>query len=195
MPEKCINNSRRWLILAAVILASGCTPLTVSRNSEKPIPVQLRVDDAAYWLDEWYRVIRLPNDQYKAALAAREANFASKPGPRSRLRLALLLAEGKPSGLDRARALKLVKGLEPDAADSTKALALLLENRLASLQKVKKSKASGKTSKESEKTSKESGKADTSKDLQAAQARIKELEQQLHDLTAIEQNIQERAKQ
>lgn len=183
-----MNNSGRWLILALVLLASGCTPLTLSRNSEKPIPVQLRVDDAAYWLDEWYRVIQLPDDQYKTALAAREANFASKPGPRSRLRLALLLAEGKPLGLDRPRALKLVKGLEPGATDSAKALALLLENRLTQLKKVKKPKAPPKPLKES-------GKADTSKELQAAQQRIKELEQQLHDITAIEQNIQERATQ
>ena len=188
MPEKIHNNISVLLVVLAALLVNGCAPLTVARNAEKPIPIQLRVDDAAYWLDEWYRTIRLPGDQYKAALEAREASFRSHPGPRSRLRLALLLAEGKPSGLDLPRALKLVKELEPGAADSAKALALLLEKRLAGLLKVKKPKKSVKVKNHAEKP-------DLSKELQAARQRIKELEQQLHDLTEIEQNIQERTKQ
>lgn len=191
MPEKIINISSLLVIMFALLVTTGCAPLTVARNTERPIPIQLRVDDAAYWLEEWYRTIRLPGDQYQAALEAREASFKSHPGPRSRLRLALLLADGKPSGLDLPRALKLVRGLEPEAADSAKALALLLEKRLVSLLSVKKPKPS----KTSVKTKNDKEKAELSKELQAAQLRIKELEQQLHDLTEIEQNIQERTKQ
>ncbi len=195
MLERILNNHRLCLIFGVAFLANGCAPMTLDRNTQKPIPIQLRVDDAAYWLDEWYRAIQLPVDQYQAALDAREAGFTKNPGPRTRLRLVLLLAEGKPAGLDRPRALALIKGLEPSATNSAKALALLLENKLTSQKTVKISKAPRRKSKAAEENSKDSGEMDLNMDLKAAKLRIKELEQQLHDITAIEQNIQERANQ
>jgi hypothetical protein len=178
------------LIFMATWIVSGCAPITIDRTSERPIPIHLRVDDAAYWLEEWYRAVQLPEEQYKVALEAREADFVSHPGPRSRLRLALLLAEGKASGLNRPRAQKLLKALEVDASGSAKALAGLLGDRLSARKTVKKPKKPKKS-----KGSKDTKKQDESKDLESAKLRIKELEQQLHELTIIEQNIQDRTKQ
>ena len=191
MPEKVITKALMpFLIFMVVWVVSGCAPITIDRTSERPIPIHLRVDDAAYWLEEWYRAVQLPDDQYKVALDAREADFASHPGPRSRLRLALLLAEGKASGLNRPRAQKLLKALEVDATGSAKALASLLVDKLSERKAVKKSKKPKKS-----KGSKDTKKQDESKDLESARLRIKELEQQLHELTIIEQNIQDRTKQ
>ncbi|MEE9421762.1 MAG: hypothetical protein V3V50_01255 [Gammaproteobacteria bacterium] len=188
MPEKVILKVLTPLVIFMLAgMLAGCAPITIDRGSERPIPIHLRVDDAAYWLVEWYRAVQLPAEQYKVALEAREADFSSRPATRSRLRLALLLAEGKTSGLDRPRAQKLLKDLEADASGSAKALAMLLENRLSKRLTVKKPKKS--------KRSTESKKQDESMELKSARLRIKELEQQLHELTIIEQNIQDRTKQ
>jgi hypothetical protein len=170
------------LLLFISLMLPGCSPITVDRNTESPVPVQLRVDDAAYWLEEWLRTLQLPPEQYQQVLDARSTDFANNPGPRSRLRLAMLLAVGKPSGLDREQALKLVRGMETETATkSAKALAALLEIVISQQLLVEKTEGSQQM--------------DLKKELTAAKRRIQELERQLHDLTTIEQNIQDRTKQ
>ncbi len=174
---------------AAAALAVGCTSLTVQHNVDGPVPVQLRVDDAAYWLEEWQRAVQLPIEQYQQTLAARERDFETRPGPRSRIRLALLLAAGKPSARKPGRALELLKGVDRAVASkSAVALADLLQEVLV------KQKAAKKPEKKPEKKSATACDVDLKKELLAAKARIRELEQQLHELTSIEQNIQERIK-
>lgn len=161
-------------ILLVILLAAGCTPVTVQRT-DGPVPLAVRVDDAAYWLEEWSRIRELPDDQLKRTLQARERDFARSPNPRSRLRLALLLAEGPKSVRNQPRALTLLKGLEINrASDSAKALAALLEQiigeQLWSRDKI---------------TELRSG-------LKQADTRVEELERQLQELTNIEQSIQQR---
>ena len=165
---------RRLLAFLAFLMLGACQPVTVQR-SEGPVPVAVRVDDAAYWLEEWHRVVQLPEDQLQLTLASREQDFERAPDPRTRLRLALLLAEGPKSVRDQSRALKLLKGLNTEqASDSARALAFLLQQIIGeqhwSGDKIAELRAK----------------------LKQSDARIEELERQLQELTTIEQSIQQR---
>ncbi len=163
------------VLLGAVLYA--CVPLKVAHREAGPVPVEVRVDDAAYWLEEWQRTIGLAPDAYKEQLAQREKDHADRPDARNTLRLALLLAEGRPSGRNAGRALDLLQGIEGTAVnDSTRALAALLK------QVVSEQRAATDT-----------GEKDR-KDLKVAKQRVEELERQLQELTFIEQNIQDRTK-
>ncbi|TCK17375.1 hypothetical protein DFR30_0604 [Thiogranum longum] len=162
------------LIFMVFVLVSGCAPVTVQRT-DGPVPLAVRVDDAAYWLEEWNRIRDLPDDMLQRTLQTRERDFAKFPTPRSRLRLSLLLAEGPKSVRDQPRALTLLKGLDTSrASDSAKALAVLLEQiveeQLWSRDKINELKSG----------------------LKQADTRVEELERQLQELTNIEQSIQQR---
>jgi len=162
------------IFITLVSALAGCQPVTVQRSSG-PIPVAVRVDDAAYWLEEWQQLIQLPDEQLKQTLENRRDEFIRSAEPRTRLRLALLLAAGPRSIRDQERALKLLKGLDIDRADdSARALAALLQ------QNIEEQDWSGdKIARIREK-------------LTQSETRVEELERQLHELTTIEQNIQQR---
>jgi hypothetical protein len=163
------------LIVLLIIAMTACQPMTVQRSSGSQVPVAVRVDDAALWLEEWQQVIELPDEQLKLTLEIRKQEFIRSAEPRTRLRLALLLAAGPRSVRDQGRALKLLKGLDIDRADaSARALAALLQ------QNIEEQDWSG-------------GKIDElSEKLEQSQTRVEELERQLQELTTIEQNIQQR---
>ncbi len=166
----------RCLALLGALLLAGCQPVTVQRSDGPvPVPVAVRVDDAAYWLEEWARVRELPEDRLLHTLEARERDFRDSPSPRSRLRLALLLAEGPKPVRDQARALSLLKGLnEAEASDSARALAALLRQVIGEQMwagdKITELRAK----------------------LKQAGTRVEELERQLQELTNIEESIQQR---
>ena len=162
------------LIFIAIILLSACQPVAV-RHSEGVVPISLRVDDAAYWLEEWHWISGLPEVQQREILANREREFQQSATPRNRLRLALLLAEGPGSVRDQRRALELLEGMDMDqASDSGSALSALLQQVIAEHHwfgdKITLLRAN----------------------LEESEMRVEELERQLHELTSIEQNIQQR---
>jgi len=164
----------KLFILFGFILLAGCQPVTVQRT-DGPVPLAVRVDDAAYWLEEWNRIRDLPDDKLLRTLKTRERDFTNFPSPRSRLRLVLLLTEGPKSVRDQSRALSLLKGLDTAAAsDSANALAALLEQiigeQLWAGDKITELRTK----------------------LKQADARVEELERQLQELTNIEQSIQQR---
>jgi hypothetical protein len=133
------------------------------------------MDDDAYWLEEWHRIIALPEDQLVATFKTRELEFERSANPETRLRLALLLAEGPQPVRDQARALKLLKGLDAgQASDGARALAALLqqviEEQRWSINKM----------------------TELNKKLEESKTHVNELELQLQELTTIEQNIQQR---
>ncbi|MEA2081114.1 MAG: hypothetical protein U9P00_14945 [Pseudomonadota bacterium] len=145
------------------------------QHTEGVVPVSLRVDDAAYWLEEWYWVTGLPETQQREILANREREFQASATPRNRLRLALLLAEGSGSVRDQRRALELLEGMDTDqVSDSGKALSALLRQVIAEHDWF--------------------GDQITGlrNQLKESETRVEELERQLQALTAIEQNIQQR---
>ncbi len=148
--------------------------MAVQRDADSRVPVALRVDDAAYWLEEWWRLRALSPEQNEQALERRQQEFARRPDIRSRLRLALLLAEGPAEVRDERRALKLLQGLEPHASASSRALARLLTQAIS-----EKAGASDKI-------------VVLKQALTESEVRVKELERQLQELTNIEQSIQKR---
>lgn len=163
------------LIVGAAV--SGCVPLKVAPRESGPVPVEVRVDDAAYWLEEWYRALDATPDAYKDLLAQREQEYTARPDARNTLRLALLLAEGNPSGRNQTRALELLQSLEGTAVNaSTRALATLLRQAVTE-----------------QRATVDAGEKER-KELKAAKQRVEELERQLQELTSIEQNIQDRTK-
>jgi len=170
------SHVRNILIVIAYMALVACQPMTVQHSTGSvPVPVAVRVDDAAYWLEEWQLITDLPDVQLKKTLEIRKQEFIRSAEPRTRLRLALLLAAGPKSVRDQERALKLLKGLDMDKADdSTRALAALLQ-QIIEEQDWSGDKITGLREK-----------------LAQSEARIQELERQLHELTTIEQNIQQR---
>lgn len=167
--------SNKYLLILSFVALTACQPMTVQHHEEGPLPVSVRVDDTAYWLEEWHQVSLLPEVQFKLALKNREQEFERKPDPRARLRLALLLATGPAPVRDQSRALALLKDMdEMGVSESARALTALLtqmiEEQLWSGDKITELKE-------------KSSKADT---------RVEELEQQLQELTDIEQSIQQR---
>ncbi len=162
------------LIIMAFSTLAACQPVTVYRSSG-PVPVAVRIDDAAYWLEEWQQLIALPDEALKKTLEIRRQEFIRSAEPRTRLRLALLLAAGPRSVRDPERALKLLKGLDIDRANgSARALAALLQQNIEE-QDWSGDKIAGLREK-----------------LTQSETRVEELERQLHELTTIEQNIQQR---
>ena len=163
----------RVLGLLLFVGLAACQPVTVQRSDEGGVPVTVRVDDAAYWLEEWYRLKDLPEAQLVEIVASRRQEFEQSPVPRNRLRLALLLAEGPAPVRDQAQAQRLLRELDPaEASASAKALAALLDQVIAeqrwSVDKIAEQRAK----------------------IEQNAARIEELERQLQELTTIEQNIQ-----
>ncbi len=162
------------LLFPCVLILVACQPVTVQRT-ENLVPVSVRVDDAAFWLEEWQRTLELPEGQQTEVLEKREQAFIKSRGARNRLRLALLLVAGPEQLQDRDRALKLLENMDYDeASHSAQALATLLVKLIG-----EQRASSGKI---------------RSLDVRLArsQERIQELEQQLQALTDIEQNIQNR---
>jgi hypothetical protein len=165
----------RLLSLLLFVSLAACQPMTVQRSAEGSVPVSVRVDDAAFWLEEWYRVRDLPEDQLVRILATRRQEFEQFPGPRNRLRLALLMAEGPAPVRNQAEAQRLLEHLNPaEASDSAKALAALLAQVIAE-QRWSADKIAQQRTK-----------------IEKNEARIEELERQLQELTDIEQSIQQR---
>ena len=165
---------RNLLWILAIIGLSACQPMPV-KDVDCPPPTVVRVDDAAYWLQEWQRAIALPEDRLVQTLTARELEFERSANPRTRLRLALLLAEGPQPVRDQARALELLSEFDAaQASDSAKALAALLT------QVIKEQRWFSDKVDELNRKSKDS------------QTHVEELERQLRELTTIEQNIQQR---
>lgn len=165
---------RNLLWILVITGLSACQPTNV-KHPGGPVPAEARVGDEAYWLEEWYRVVSLPEDQLLLALKTREREFARSAGPETRLRLVLLLAEGPQPVRDQKRALELLNGLDDrQASDSARALAALLkqviEEQRWSIDRI----------------------AELNKKLKTSQTRIEELELQLQELTSIEQHIQQR---
>jgi len=170
------------LIWITILVLSACRPVTVQQHSEGVVPMSLRVDDAAYWLEEWHWITGLPEGQQREILANREREFQLAATPRNRLRLALLLAEGPGSVRDQGRALELLEEMDIDqASDSGKALSALLQQVIA-----EHDWFSDKISDLNDKLS------DLGANLEESETRVEELERQLQELTTIEQNIQQR---
>ena len=166
---------RKILFLTVCFLVAACQPVTEQRHDDGPVPVTLRVDDAAYWLEEWYRVTSLQGDQLEQTLKTREQEFAEHRSPRTRLRLALLLAEGPPAVRDQLRALALLEKMDTASASASgRALAALLG------QAIREQVVAGDKIKQLQ------------QDLAQSAQRVKELERQLQELTNIEQSIQQR---
>ena len=166
---------RKGLFFLACLMIAACQPVTVERRDDGPVPVTLRVDDAAYWLEEWYRVTSLPAGEVEDTLRTREQEFSERPSPRTRLRLVLLLAEGPAVVRDQPRAQALLRKLDAaNASASARALAALLgqviKEQVASSDKIIK----------------------LQQNVTQAEDRVKELERQLQELTNIEQSIQQR---
>ena len=125
----------RVLGLLLFVGLAACQPVTVQRSDEGGVPVTVRVDDAAYWLEEWYRLKDLPEAQLVEIVARRRQEFEQSPVPRNRLRLALLLAEGPAPVRDQPQAQRLLRELDPaEASASAKALAALLEQVIAEVE-------------------------------------------------------------
>ena len=164
----------KLLLFAAILGLSACQPLTV-QGVNGTAPFAVRVDSGAYWLEEWHRVIGLPEDQLVQTIKVREAEFEHSANPKTRLRLALLLAEGPQNVRNQARALELLAGFETERAnDSARALAALLkqviEEQRRSVDKMN----------------------ELNRKLQESRTHIEELELQLQELTTIEKNIRQR---
>ena len=165
----------KLLVIVLGLLVVGCQSMTVERHPEGPVPLSVRVDDAAFWLEEWARVRGLPEDQLVTTLKARELEYNRDRDTRTRLRLALLLAEGPAPIRDQTRALDLLKAMDAtEASSSALALAALLEQVISeqrwAADRIQTLKA----------------------DLKQSQVRVEELERQLQELTNIEQSIQQR---
>lgn len=165
----------RILILLSVFMVLACQPVTVQRHQGKPVPVSVRVDDAAYWLEEWNYTRQLPEAELRKALGDRERAFKESGDTRTRLRLALLLAEGPAAVRDQERAMALIDGLEKTGiSESSLALAALIAQTIAEQRwasdRIKELKD----------------------EIKRDEARVEELERQLQELTNIEQSIQQR---
>lgn len=165
----------RNLLLVVVFASLGACQSVSAQRMDVPAPVAARMSDEACWLEEWHRVIALPEDQLLLTLETREFEFEQSANPENRLRLALLLAEGPQPVRDQGRALELLNGFDAgQASDSARALAALLkqviEEQRWSIDKIDELK----------------------RNLKASQTDVEELQLQLQELTTIEQHIQQR---
>ena len=139
------------------------------------MPVSFRVDDAAYWLEEWHWITGLPEGQQREILADREREFEQSATSRNRIRLALLLAEGPAPVRNQSRAQELLEGMDKEqTSQSGRALSALLQQVIAEHDWFIDELAAARS------------------ELEESESRIEELERQLQELTSIEQNIQQR---
>jgi hypothetical protein len=165
---------RKLVCIVAILGLSACQPLTV-QHTDGTVPFAVRVDDEAYWLEEWHRVIALPDDQLVQTLKAREVEFERSAAPGTRLRLALLLAEGPQHVRNQERALELLTELDSErASESARALATLLKQVI------------------DEQRRSNDEMAELSRKLRDCRTQIEGLKLQLQELTTIEKNIQQR---
>jgi polyhydroxyalkanoate synthesis regulator phasin len=157
-----------------MVALSACRPVTV-QHAEGVVPVSFRVDDAAYWLEEWHWITGLPEGQQREILADREREFEQSATSRNRIRLALLLAEGPASVRNQSRAQELLEGMDKEqTSQSGRALSALLQQVIAEHDWFIDELAAARS------------------ELEESESRIEELERQLQELTSIEQNIQQR---
>lgn len=163
-----------WVLIIAGL--GACQPVSVQRmDSTAPVEAKVADENEAYWLVEWHRVIALPEDQLLLTLKTREFEFEQSANPETRLRLALLLAEGPQPVRDQGRALKLLNGFDArQASASARALAALLkqviEEQRWSIDKM----------------------GELNRNLKTSRMHVEELKLQLQELTTIEQHIQQR---
>jgi len=172
----------RVLIFLVAVWLAACQPVTVHQGPGGEGPVAFRVDDAAYWLEEWRQVLSLSDEQLQQVLRNREQSFGRDGDVRSRLRLALLLAEGPPAVRDQLRALSLLQSLDPEAVGgSAGALAVLLRQTVSA-----QVSAKGKIKRLQEDL------ALREQRIRELERQLRELERQLQEVTDIEQSIQQR---
>jgi hypothetical protein len=171
----------KFAVLLCLASLLACQPVVHTRNGEPvtasagPRAIFVVGDDVGAWLAEWKHVVELPEDGVQKALKAREQVYERTADPRDGVRLALLLAQGPKPVRDQSRASKLLKELNMDkAGEGPRALAALLE------QVIGEQHWAGDKITELRSKLKDSG------------TRIEELEQQLQEVTNIEQSIQQR---
>lgn len=200
-----INNNSGQLrffisLFTAVFIAllSGCAMTNNSLGQGYSTPAGFfQSGKVGHWINELENAKKLPPEQFKQILTAREIEYSNVGDLTSRLRLSLLLLQGQEQFRIPSRALKIMQGADLAQEGHEQAFgAFLLQ--LAEQQSNPKKVV---IIQDSEKPKKGSVVRDSSthpnqktylKEYRAAKARIKELEQQLLEITSIEQNIQER---
>ena len=171
-----IRNFVMVVSLLSVVVLTGCSGLQQVSGYEL-VPVIDRGSDLNSRLEELHATRKLPSGQLKTVLASRERDFLDNPNFNNRMNLALLLAAGGSSIQDQARALELLEGIDTlPISVGEQELVLILKQFLD---------AQVELSNENDIISAQ---------LSAQEQQIYDLKQQLKDLTAIEQNIQQRDK-
>ena len=160
--------------LLFIVALAGCSGLQQVSGYEI-VPVVDRGSDLNSRLEELHETRKLPSGQLETVLALRERDFLDNPSFNNRMNLALLLAAGDKAIQNPARALELLEGVDsmPISAGEQE-LVLILKQFLVTRAELS-----------------EENDAIYSQ-LSAQDEQIKELKQQLRDLTTIEQNIQQR---
>jgi hypothetical protein len=163
-------------VLLFGIALTGCSGLQQVSGYEL-VPVIDRGSDLNSRLEELHATRVLPSSQLENVLASRERDFQDNPSFNNRMNLALLLAAGDQAIQNQARALELLEGVDSmPASAGEQELVLMLKQFLQAQVKL-------------------SNENDTiTRQLSAQDKLILDLKQQLRDLTAIEQNIQQRDK-
>lgn len=163
-------------VLLFGIALTGCSGLQQVSGYEL-VPVIDRGSDLNSRLEELHATRGLPSSQIENVLASRERDFQDNPSFNNRMNLALLLAAGDQAIQNQARALELLEGVDSmPASAGEQELVLMLKQFLQAQVKL-------------------SNENDTiTRQLSAQDKLILDLKQQLRDLTAIEQNIQQRDK-
>ena len=162
--------------LLSVVVLTGCSGLQ-HVSSYEPVPVIDRGSDLNSRLEELHETRKLTSSDLKTVLASRERDFLDNPSFNNRMNLALLLAAGGSAIQDEARALELLDGIDSmPVSVGEQELVLILKQFL---------EAQVELGNENDIISAQ---------LSAQEKEIYELKQQLRDLMAIEQNIQQRDK-
>jgi hypothetical protein len=173
--------------MVATLLA-GCSELQYRNNSNSNsnwgyssspgfVPVIDSGLGVSLWLDEVHATRTMTPEQLQQTLEKWEREFRDNPSVANRMRLALLLATGDDVVRDRLRARKLLNRLDTSIlSGSEQELVAILQQYIN-----------------------DQGKSIRKINILWEQVtdqnrRIEELEQQLHALTTIEQNIQQRDK-
>jgi len=159
-----------------IMVLAGCSGLQPVSGDET-VPVIDRGSDLGSRLEELHACREMTPVQLETVLASREREFLENPSFNNRMNLALLLAAGDKAIQDRARALKLLEGIDstPINAGEQELVIILKEFLEAQIATTSKNDILAKQLSEQEK-------------------QIEELKQQLKDLTTIEQSIQRRDK-
>jgi len=165
----------RFPVLFLLLLA-GCSNLQPAGNYEL-VPVVDRGSDLNGRLEELHASREMSPEELNNILATREQDFLDNPSYDNRMRLVLLLAAGDKTVQDNSRALELLEGIDavPLSAGEQEMMLILrqfLEERVEASSKM----------------------ASLARQRTEQNQRIEELEQQLRELTTIEQSIQQRDK-